>query len=91
MDWQEGSLQLLSLLKQSSVSECLGKYSCSEEWGQNRLSSFSGSANCCFGLGLNYDSMQNILFLTGNKGKKEILQDIYRGSCEGSHGNQHEK
>jgi len=91
VDWQEGSLQLLSLLKQSSGSECLGKYSCSEEWGQNRLSSFSGSANCCFGLGLNYDSMQNILFLTGNKGKKEILQDVYRGSCEGSHGNQHEK
>lgn len=30
-------------------------------------------------------------FLTGNKGKKEILQHVYRGPCEGGHRNQHEK
>lgn len=35
--------------------------------------------------------MQIFLFLTGSKGKKEILQDVYRGPREGSHRNQHEK
>ena len=92
MDWQEGSPQLLSVLRQSSVSECLGKCSCSEGWGQNRLFQVSlVQLIVALVWGLIMIQCKIFFFLTGNKGKKEILQDVYRGSCEGSHRNQHEK
>lgn len=55
------------------------------------LSCYSPSAGGVVGSWINYDSMQTFLFLTGNKGKKEILQDVYGGPREGSHRNQHEK
>lgn len=94
MDWEVESSLLLSLLKRSSVLRVSRKYSCSEGWGSEHIiSCYSGSANYSFDCLINYDLMQNFLsfFLTGNKGKKEILQDVYGGPCEGSHGNQYEK